>query len=112
MSYTYLASPYTHDDPEVMEQRFHAVCRVAARMMREGELVFSPIAHTHPIAVAGELPRGWEFWERYDRAMISHASKVVVLTLPGWTHSRGVAAEITIAKELGLAVEHLRPEGA
>ena len=49
----YLASPYSDPDPWVKENRFLAVCTKAAKMMSEGAYVFSPIAHTHPIAKYG-----------------------------------------------------------
>ena len=103
----YLACPYSHPDPKVMEERFHAANRAAARLMEAGALVFSPISHTHPIAVDGELPRGWEFWDRYDRAVLSCCHKVEVLPLVGWRESTGVQAEIAIAKEMGIPVEFL-----
>ena len=105
----YIASPYTHADPAVMEQRFDAACRAAGELMRQGHVVFSPIAHTHPIAVRCELPRGWDFWERFDREFIRAAEKVVVLKLPGWEESNGVAAEIKLAEAAGIPVEYMEP---
>jgi hypothetical protein len=57
----YLASPYTHADKAVMEDRFRAACRYAACLMRRGINVFSPIAHSHPIAQFG-LPPDWQFF--------------------------------------------------
>lgn len=110
MSYTYLASPYSHPDPEVREQRFQAVCRAAARLMREGEQVFSPIAHTHPIAMAGCLPGDWEFWREYDEEMLSHAGKFTILTLRWWSLSKGVHDETVIARRLGLPIEYMAPD--
>jgi hypothetical protein len=106
----YLATPYTHPDPSVMESRFDAACRIAGRLMADGELVFSPIAHTHPIAVCCELPRHWEFWAKYDRAILATCARVVVAMLPGWDQSKGVAAEIAIAQELSVPVEYLAVE--
>lgn len=100
----YLASPYSHPDPAVREQRFRAACRMAGELMRQGVRVFSPIAHTHPIALEGDLPLGWDFWEQFDREMIAACEAVVVLTLDGWRESKGVTAEIAIAKELGIPV--------
>jgi hypothetical protein len=97
----YLASPYSHFDPAVQEARFQAVCRCAAEMMRGGDHVFSPIAHTHPIAAHG-LPGDWEFWQSYDRLMLSRCNELAVLCLPGWRESVGVRAEIDIAGRLGL----------
>jgi len=90
-----------------MERRFDAACRIAGRLMAAGELVLSPIAHTHPIAVRCELPRGWEFWDRYDRDLLAKADKVIVAMMAGWQESVGVQAEIAIAKQLGLPIEYL-----
>lgn len=108
-SLIYLAVPYSHSDPRIREQRFRAVNAVAAKLMRNGLHVFSPISHTHPIAEAGNLPTGWDFWEDYDRTLLRTCSKIVVLMLDGWRESTGVTAEIAIAKELGLAVEFIEP---
>lgn len=102
----YLASPYSHPDPAVQEQRFEAVAREAARMMAEGQFVYSPIAHTHPIAKFGELPKGFDFWEAYDAHLISLCTELVVLKLEGWDQSKGVAAEIKIAQALNIPVTY------
>jgi len=103
----YLATPYSHPDASVREHRFREVNRVAGDMMRRGEHVFSPISHTHPIALACDLPKGWEFWEAYDRAMMKACGRVVVLMQHGWEASVGVQSEITIARELGLPIEFM-----
>lgn len=105
----YLASPYSHSDKEVMVQRFESVNKIAGKLMSEGKYVFAPISHTHPIAVACTLPRGWDFWEGYDRTMISRCQKLIVLRLEGWEKSTGVNAEIKIAQELGLPIEYVDP---
>ena len=100
----YLASPYTGTERE-MVQRFQQVAELAAEMMDQGIIVFSPIAHTHPIALAGDLPRDWEFWKRYDEAMLKACGHLVVATeIEGWDMSKGVSAEIEIANDLGLDI--------
>ena len=106
----YLASPYSHPDLNVREERFRAACQAAADLMREGHLVFSPVAHTHPIAQFG-LPAEWAFWESQDRHFLERCDEAVVLTLDGWEDSAGVLAEIQIAKELDKPVRYLAPEG-
>ena len=103
----YLASPYSHADPEVMEDRFRRVCAVASRLMLQGLHIFSPIAHCHPIAVTGGLPKGWEFWGSYDKDIISKCDRFLVLRLPGWEESKGVQAEIKIWEEMGGTVEYV-----
>ena len=105
----YLASPYTHPDPAVREQRFEAACRAAAALTRAGHIVFSPVAHSHPIAQYG-LPTDWGYWERTDRAFLERCDLLVVLMLDGWRESRGVAEEIGLAHGLGLPVRYLLPD--
>ena len=97
----YLAVPYTHEDPAIMEQRFIQVNKVASVLINNGEVIFSPISHTHPIKLAGDLPGTWQFWDEFDRAYLEHCYKLYVLMLDGWKESMGVQAEINIAKELG-----------
>lgn len=105
----YLASPYTHPQLIVRRERFNAVCRKAAEMMRGGMLVFSPIAHSHPMTEYG-LPPEWDYWERYDRAMLERCTELVVFMLPGWRESKGVCAEIEIARQLGKPVKYIDEE--
>ena len=107
--FTYLAVPYRHKDPKVVEERFKLVNAVAAQMMEDGDFVFSPISHSHPIALAGNLPGDWAYWEKYDRAMLENCLRLVVLCLPGWRESEGVQAEMKIASELGLPVTYVAP---
>ncbi len=106
MSFTYLASPYSHADQSVVEDRFRAVCRVSAMLMSVGVQLFSPIAHTHPIALYHELPAAWEFWSHQDFGMLRYAEKLLVLKLDGWEQSKGIAAEIGFAEALGIPVRY------
>jgi nucleoside 2-deoxyribosyltransferase len=100
----YLACPYSHQDARVRAARFDAANRAAGRLMEAGHVVFSPISMTHPIAEVCELPRGWSFWERQDRAFLEWCDEVHVLRLPGWVQSAGVQAEILMAMGLGKKV--------
>lgn len=106
---TYLACPYSHVSRIIRVERFERANAAAAKLMAAGEHVYSPISHTHPIAEAGDLPLGWDFWEQYDRIYLSISKRVVVLTLNGWQESKGVTAELAIAAELGIPVEHMAP---
>jgi len=107
----YLACPYSDPNPLVMTARFLEANEMAAKMVNAGYVVFSPISHFHPIAEAGKLPTSWEFWEKIDRAYLSVCSQIFVLRLPGWKISKGVNAEIAIAKEIGIPVIYLDRAG-
>ena len=103
----YLASAYSHPDRAVRQRRYEEICRAAAWLLsRHGVLVYSPIAHSHGMAVHGELDGTWSFWERYDRAMLERSDGMMVWTaIDGWSSSVGVRAEIAIAHgELKLPV--------
>ena len=104
----YLGTPYSHPDPKVREARFQKVNKVAAKLMASGFHVFSPISHSHPIALAGDLPISWDYWSEYDRIMLSCCEMLVVLELEGWEESTGLTAEIRIARELGIHIVYMK----
>lgn len=105
----YLSSPYSSANRHTRHRRFRIVCRVAGRLIAQGQLVYSPIAHTHPIALLQQLPTEFSYWEAFDRAMITACSRFLVLTIQGWEESVGVCAEMRIARELGREIEFVEP---
>jgi hypothetical protein len=102
----YLASPYSSNDPAIRQERFEAVCRIAARLLRQGRTVYSPIAYGHAICAYG-VPGDWRFWQRHDRPFLEACDEVVVLMLDGWQDSLGVQAEIALAREMGKPVSFM-----
>lgn len=110
MSVVYVASPYSHPDEAVRQMRFEAVCLYCGMLMQDGCHVYSPIAHSHPMASLCNLPTDWAYWQELDEKMIRMCDAVYVLHLPGWEESQGIAAEIAIAKRLGKMITHI-PEG-
>lgn len=100
----YLASPYAHEDVQVMEERFEQAARAAFLIMRKEICCYSPIAHNHPIAVRFDLPRTWDFWQLMDLPMLAKANQLWVLKLLGWELSKGVAAETAFARSAGIPV--------
>lgn len=103
----YLASPYSHERPEVREQRYRAVCIAAGQLLEAGHFAYSPIAHSHGIAVHGQLSGGFDFWQSFDLDMLENWSEVlIVLMLIGWDQSTGVKAEKQRAQELAMPIVH------
>lgn len=111
MSYIYLASPYSHADPAVMEGRYQAALRAAATLMQSGQAVFAPIAHSHPIssAMPPHMATNHEFWMAQDLPLLRCAAKLVILKLPGWEQSRGIAEELLLAIKLKIPVKYMEP---
>lgn len=106
-SLVYLATPYSHPDPDVQQERFEQVNIAAAVLMAHGLHIYSPISHTHPIAKAGELPGTWDYWEKYDTAILKCCKAMIVYKLQGWEVSKGVRAETVIANEMAIPVFYL-----
>jgi len=105
----YLASPYTHDDLDVMEERYLAVCIKAAQLTEEGHYIYSPIAHWHPIAKLHSLPRNYNYWKAINRAAIEMHDEMRILKLEGWSVSVGIGNEILIAKEFNKPYSFIDP---
>ena len=107
----YLASPYSHADPAVMEQRFYTVAEAAGHLMLRGIIAFCPIAHSHPIfKMVPATGARYEDWARMDEEMIDYCKEVWVLMLDGWEVSRGVNAEMEYAKSKGYPVRLVDPD--
>lgn len=104
----YLASPYTHPDKSVKHDRFAAACSATAALMGKGQMVFSPIAHSHPLTAHG-APSDWLFWKDFDRLILEACGVLGVLMLDGWKESVGVTAEIALAKSLDMPINYLNP---
>lgn len=103
----YIASPYSHPDKSVREQRFRDACHYASVLFQSGELAFSPIAHSHPIAVIGDLHLGFSFWQEFDLKAMGMCDAVHVLMLDGWEESKGVKSEIEHAQSIGLEIHYV-----
>jgi hypothetical protein len=98
----YLASPYSHPDPLIMQSRFEVAERVTAQLLNKRVWVYSPIVHCHALATRFNLPRNFEFWRDYNFALLRHASELYVTDMPGWDESKGVAAELNFARQCGI----------
>lgn len=96
----YLATPYSHEQASVREARFRAAARIAGLLMVEYKIpTFSPITHSHPISDAlakfpgSPGPCDYVFWVGWDEHIRSGCDGLIVVQLPGWEQSRGMALE-------------------
>ena len=108
-SLIYLASNYTKH-PHGINEAYKDVSIEAARLVEAGFVVFSPIAHSHPVAVFGGLdPRNHELWMRQCRVMLPRVDCLVALKFLGWETSVGMAEEIKLMQEMGKPVFFMEP---
>jgi hypothetical protein len=103
----YLASPYSDPNALVRWRRFISACAAAGDLIRKGNVVYSPIAHSHPIATECRLPTQYSYWGNTVRPFMAMCDRVVVLKLPGWDGSVGIKEELKIAKELGKEIGYM-----
>lgn len=108
-SLCYLATPYTKY-PAGIEQAFVDASACAARLLKAGVKVYSPIAHTHPLAIHGGLdPLDHAIWLPFDQAMMEAADALIVAHMDGWHDSYGVNHEIDFFAKAGKPIVHIDP---
>jgi len=104
MAYTYLASPYTNGDKFLRADRYRMAVKATEALMAAGEVVFCPVAYGHSFELKIHHSFPHEYWMRWSRAMLAPASRLYVLTIPGWNTSKGVGIEVGLAADLGIPV--------
>lgn len=107
----YLATPYGGwaGNPGLSEA-FAQACRQTAILIEAGVSVFCPIAHTHPVAAAGELDAlNHDIWMPTDRPMMDAARGLIVCKMEGWHESKGVTEERRVFREAGKPIVYMDP---
>jgi hypothetical protein len=103
----YIASPYSHKDPEEIDRNFERVSKYTAQCTSLGEVVLSPITHGHTLSQFVKMPQNWEFWQNICETMLINCDSLRVLKMNGWETSEGVTAEIEFAKAHGIPIEYV-----
>lgn len=104
----YLASPYKHDNPEVMLARVDAIENVVIEIMRSDSyfLPISPIAYTHYLDRKMKEPFDYYTW---DLELLRQCGVMLVVQLEGWNDSEGVTLELGFCKEEGIIFDYAEP---
>lgn len=108
-SLCYLATVYSKHK-EGLDAAYIDAARIAAKLLVAGIKVYSPIAHTHPLAVYGGLdPLDHAIWLPFDEAMMNAADILIVAQMDGWEVSKGIAHEIKFFETRGKPIYDLDP---
>lgn len=106
----YIGTPYSKY-PFGIDSAFIAACRITAKLIAAGVPAYSPISHTHPVALHGKMdPLDHSIWMPADAPMMRAAHGLIVVTLPTWEISYGISLEIEAFKAAGKPVLYLDPE--
>lgn len=109
MSYWYLATPYGRY-PDGLDAAHKIACSNAALLIRAGIDVFCPIAHTHSIALHGDIPvLDHGFWMSVDRPFMDLAKGIIMLQMKSWEISKGMAYEQEVFTEAGKPIVWMQP---
>jgi hypothetical protein len=94
MSYFYLATPYSKY-PGGVEAAYRLACEQTALLLAARIPTFSPIAHTHGVAIHGNLdPLDHSIWMDADYPMMDAAMGLIFLKAESWEQSVGMNIEL------------------
>jgi Domain of unknown function (DUF1937) len=97
----YLASPHSHTSSSIRQDRYQAALNCTSWLIEHGFWCFSPIVHLHNLPCNSGDNINFEWWKDFDTETITRMDEVWILMIPGTTESKGVLAEIEIAKLQG-----------
>lgn len=103
----YLACPYSHPDAEVRENRVELANQVAAEIMQDGYIVFSPLSHSHGIAHYIGNHMEHDFWLKQCLAFIPWCDELWIMQLPGWKESSGIKMEVEVAGKKNKNIKYI-----
>lgn len=99
----YLASPYSHPDPNIRRERMRIAAGIAAEFHAARITVYSPVVHGHILHATGILPADDSFWEPHNNAMLERSAGLIALDIQrAAAHSNGMARERLFAREQGI----------
>ena len=105
----YLASPYTHDEMQVVAYRYNKTVAFVAANLSQHEFIYSPIVYAHNIATAHKLPTNAEWWWSFNKTMIERCDVMWLLGLAGWDESKGVRQEVDFGHIIGKIILYKPP---
>lgn len=120
MSLIYLASPYSHKDSAIRQQRYEDTMKRTAELISSGFHVFSPITYIHSMVEhlmsTKTETRFTDYYlfkngEKFDTDIIRRCDAFWILTLDGWRESVGIREELALAQKLNLDIGYVTKEG-
>lgn len=100
----YVAAPYSHLDPGVIEVRMENITRYLAELSAYGIIAFSPLLMHYCLNTGVDIPVDYGFWRNHCLTLLSKSDLLNVLMLPGWDTSEGVKDEIDFAKRNNIPI--------
>jgi hypothetical protein len=103
----FVAGPFNGVSEEEKQGRVNSIKLYCVKLFSEGDTPISALLMGLTFADIGGLPTNTEMWMEYCEKMLNGCDELHVLMLDGWEKSTGVAAEIEIAKRLGIEIKYI-----
>jgi len=110
MKIVYLASPYSHSEKDIVDQRFHRISLIASILNSKGIVALSPITYGHTLLTYTPMPTDWEFWRNFCLSFLQNSSELWVVKMDGWNKSSGVAEEIEFAIKNSIPIKYIEDD--
>ena len=106
----FLATPYSKY-PHGLEAAFKLACRQRALLVKAGVPVFSPIVHSHAVAMESGIDQlNLDTWLHAEMPFRRAASGIIMLRAESWQASVGMAIERREFAEAGKPVAWMDPD--
>lgn len=104
----YIGTPYSKH-PKGIHIAFEDACRASAALVEKGYLVYCPIAHSHPIAIHGNIdPYSHDIWLPVDTPFMQMAGGLLIIQMPSWKDSYGLSEEIKNFEKSNKPIKYLQ----
>ena len=101
----YLAIPYSKIDKQYS---YNLVNQITFDLINDGNNVYSPITHTHPLVMMG-LDGAWDFWEQCDYQFIDWADEIIVTIPPVENGIEMVQESVGVQAEIKYGIKTGKP---
>ncbi len=105
----YLATPYSKY-PYGIEEAFRLAVLQRGLLLKEGIPVFSPIIHSHPVALMCAIdPFDHSIWLPAEEPILKCASGLIMVMAEGWESSYGMTKECEAFGAAGKPIIYMTP---
>jgi len=107
-SYIFISAPYSEIPESVVDVNMKIMDAYVTRLLTNKKFCVSLLSMIHPLMRSyNHIPQDGAFWYPYSEMLVSKASELHVLELPGYEGSKGIKLEINVAKEYGIPVVYV-----
>lgn len=104
----YLGSPYSKYHLG-LEAAWIEACKIAGWFAAARVPVYSPIVHSHPVAIyGGHDPLDYDIWMPLNMAAMNSSEGIIVAMMEGWRESFGLSEEIKFYEKRRQPIFYLR----